>query len=347
MPRPHAPPSPPRPQRPIKSQRPPSPPPAWQHPEHPAAPSLRIAIKALTKSARAADLSGDFHFALGLADALLRQGHAVRIDTMDHWPSPDGQTPADVDLALCGARFAPTPGVPLVIWLIYPERARPDLHAICANAAHVFMASRPALRRFRAAARLPRATLLHQAFDAARMFPPADPATARDGITFVASNHPAVRDRRLMVDLALTTDTPLRLFGRWWQGHPIHRHLVAEYIENRDLGVLYRGSDVVLCDHRPAMRRLGFASNRILDALACATPVICDQVTGLPRDMRPFIHRVATAEEFRRALAEIRTEDADRRAERLAFARSMAATHSFDARAAQMLPVLMQAAGRG
>lgn len=321
-----------------------SPPPEWQHPAQPAARPLRIALKPLTRSARAAAQSGDYQLALGLGDALLRLGHSIRIDTMDHWPSPKGQAPADLDLALQGAPFAPTPGVPLVIWLLYPARADTDLGRALAPARHVFVASRPALRHYRSAGMLPRASLLHQAFDATRMFPPDDPNPAREGLAYVASNHFAGKGRRLMADLATATDTPLHLFGRWWQDHPIHRHLIADFIDNRALGDLYRRSEVVLCDHRPTMQTAGFASNRLFDALACATPVICDRIRGIPRDLLPFIHQVATPDEFRAALADIRAEPPARRAARLALARALPVHHSLDARAAQMLPVLTEVA---
>ncbi|WP_309663668.1 glycosyltransferase [Tabrizicola sp.] len=300
----------------------------------PAEPVLRVAIKTCVPVPEESATWGDFHFATGLATGLRKAGHATRIDTMAEWADAEG--PADIDLVLHGGRsFAPRPGVRDVHWVLYPlERRRKDLLADLKGATCVFVASEVAVQDLAAALPGTDVQVLMQAFDETVMY--ADDTVRDDSIVFVGARHRAFAEGRPIVDWAVTAGVQLRIWGQNWKGHAAHSQLVAPYLPNEQLGDLYRRAGIVLCDHMPQMRDAGYVSNRIFDALACAAPVICDDLRGLPAEFRPFVTQCRSAEELVEGIAAIRRETPAKRKKRQAFAATMRERHSFTVRARQL-----------
>lgn len=305
-----------------------------------AEPTLRIAVKTCVPVPEQNAKWGDFHFASGLAAGLKAEGHAVRIDSMAEWGDAEGA--ADIDLVLHGGRsFAPRPGVRDIHWVLYPlERRRKDLLADLKGAACVFVASEVAAQDLAAALPGSDVRVLMQAFDETLMY--ADDTVRDDSIVFVGSRHRAFPDGRPIIDWAAAAGVPVQVWGQNWAGHPIHAGLVKTYLPNDRLGDLYRRAGIVLCDHMPPMREAGYVSNRIYDALACAAPVICDDVRGLPEEFRPFVTQCRSAEELVKAIAAIRRETPAKRKKRQAFAATMRERHSFTQRARQLASALAQ-----
>lgn len=93
----------------------------------------------------------------------------------------------------------------------------------------------------------------------------------------------------------------------------------------------------MLNDHRNNMKTHGIPSNRIFDALACAAPVISDDVAWLPENLIPFVYKVSNATEFGEAYAAVRQESEEFKKKRRQFALEMRETHSFDQRARQIV----------
>lgn len=69
---------------------------------------------------------------------------------------------------------------------------------------------------------------------------------------------------------------PIKIWGRGWTKWIDKKHIVGQYIENKQLRNLYCSARVTLNDHWPDMLKYGFINNRIFDALACGLPVISD-----------------------------------------------------------------------
>lgn len=297
--------------------------------------SLRIAIKIATETAALAHLWGDTHFAASLAAALSRLGHSARVDLRPDWAETGAPFARDdLHLVLQGhGNCPPQPGIPSMVWLIYPGRDFDE--ARLAEHAHAFVASSPCQRGL--ARDYPRlsSSVLHQAFDATRMRPRPGP---RRGLVFVGHNNFA--GPRPLVEMAIAAGLPLRIWGTGWRRPHHARHLVAEFVPNAVLGAIYAGAQAVLCDHRKRMRARGFVSNRIFDALGCGTPVIADGIAALPRDLAPFVTRIDSPEGLIETAGRALTDS-------VGFAddlHAMAARHSFDARARTILET---AAGLG
>lgn len=280
---------------------------------------------------------GDHHFGVALTEAFQRQGRATDLRNRDRWRAEIGQD--EIALTIRGhgdlRSYPPDRGF---MWVIYP--GKPPVTTLELEAmGHVFVASHSAVETYAQRIGPDRVSYLPQAFDGQRMFPPA-PDAPREGMVFVGNNHFRVGALRPMVSMALECGAQPAIWGRQWNGTPAAGHVRADLLPNAQLGAVYRGAEIVLCDHTKAMAGNGFVSNRIFDALACGAAVICDRVPGLPDGFSDHVWQVSNSVEFEAALAEIRAESAEIREARRAFALRMAQIHSFDARARQILSVL-------
>ncbi|MDO9499925.1 dTDP-4-dehydrorhamnose 3,5-epimerase family protein [Falsiroseomonas sp.] len=88
------------------------------------------------------------------------------------------------------------------------------------------------------------------------------------------------RVRRPVVVGAVASGLPLRVYGRCWKGVVPDAALLDGAVPNETVGNLYCGAGVVLNDHWEDMRRWGFVSNRLFDAVACGAPVVSDAIEG-------------------------------------------------------------------
>ncbi len=303
-------------------------------PARPAAPAIRpprrISLRIQAPTARRAPGWGEYHLAQGLAAALSRRGVEAAVQPREAWDDrPTGQ----VDFVLWGLRqeYPHRKDRPAFFWLLYGGETLTEVEAALTE--HVFVASRPMARRLARQWGGGKASALLQGFDAAAMSPDG-PAEAH-GALYVANNF---RNRlRPTVKWADEQKVAIEVYGRNWRDTPAEPYLKDEAIPNAELARHYRGAGVVLNDHRNAMGRQGFVSNRIFDALACGAPVVSDPVAGVPDDMAPWVQVCEAPEQFAPAVSDALAEDAARRSERRAFARDAMGRHSLDARVATIL----------
>lgn len=306
----------------------------WEEPERAAKASRNIALKTAVPNARQKEVWGDYHFARGLADAFLRLGHCVKIDSVREWHKDAGKS--DLDIVLFGAEvYTPTGDTPMIGWVLYPGREEEDLTGGFDRAAHMYFASPAAASEFNASKQNCTGEVLWQCFDPKLMYPPDRPAD--EGMVFVGSNHYHQFGPRQIVEYAVQNPWTFKLWGKAWKRHPAKAWLQDQYLPNARLGDVYRDARIVLCDHMPSMSRDGYVSNRIFDALACGAAVISDPVENMPADFDKFVHCVSSQDEFDAAVSEIRAEGATRRKARMSFAKDMHRRHSFDERAKQIL----------
>jgi spore maturation protein CgeB len=146
--------------------------------------------------------------------------------------------------------------------------------------------------------------------------------------------------RRRIVDDALAAGLRPAVYGRGWAGRLDPDLVVAEQVPNDELPALYSSVGVLLNDHWEDMRRWGFVSNRLFDALACATPVISDAVPAVVTLFGDTIPTYTTPDELRSLVERDLGAPGAARERAHAGRRLVMAAHTFDDRADELLAAL-------
>jgi O-antigen biosynthesis protein len=287
---------------------------------------LRIAIKIAAPAIERCDGWGDWYFALPLRRELEALGHHVRIDCLADWESSQANRD-DVAIVLRGLNaYKPNPRQLNLMWLIsHPNRVSlEELEAYD----HVFVASRSFAQRLASDVRKP-VQFLPQCTDGSIFFPAAD-GTERTGIVFVGNSRLIMRPA---IRAALDSQTPVDLYGDGWRGLVDEGLVKATMVPNEQLGGVYRSAEIVLNDHWDDMRRWGFISNRIFDAVACGATVLSDEIEGLQELFGDSVRTFTDAATFRRVVDQLQATPPSR-ATRQAAAERLLLAHTFKARAA-------------
>jgi len=227
---------------------------------------------------------GDLPFARALGRELKRLGHRYRIEVLPEWDSLEGLA-YDVVLHLKGLRrYTPKPGQFNVLWCIsHPDELSAeecdgyDLVCVASSSFAEELSRRTATK----------VCVLEQATDPRIFYPDPAPEFAHE-LVYVANSRNILRP--IVRDL-LPTDHDLAIYGGGWDGLIDPALVRGAFVANDELRKVYSSARIVLADHWDDMRRHGFISNRIYDAVACGAFVISDDVPGLSER---FGDRVAT-----------------------------------------------------
>lgn len=288
-----------------------------------------IALKVATPSEDVAQSWGDFHFAEALGRALRDRGFRVRTDLLPDW-SVARLLSDDVSMVFRGLeRFRPTSETVNFVWLIsHPEKVTDtELERFD----HVFVASRSYARVLQSRLPVPVTELL-QCTDPDR-FQFVENPEFPERVLFVGNSKGSLRPS---VAAAIKAGIDVEVWGTYWEQYIDAELIRGDYVDNKDLGSLYGNSGVVLNDHWESMRRLGFFSNRLFDALATGAHVVSDPVS----DASAFFGDAVTLidEDLERNF----TKPPIGREQRKRIAEWIATEHSFAARAEQLDAVIRQ-----
>jgi O-antigen biosynthesis protein len=300
--------------------------------EGPAAglPSLRWAIKLAAHPGPRGDGWGDVHFAAALVRALARLGQEVVIDRRESHHR-DSSNLDDVVLTIRGLEeVLVQPGRVNLLWVI----SHPDLVTPRELATYdaVFAASAQWSARMSAAGNpvqpLPQATE-HDRFN-----PDLPRPAEHHAVLFVGRSRnvlrPIVRD-------AVQAGVDLSLYGDLWEQFGLAKYVKAQYLPYQQVGSYYADADIVLNDHWDDMAAEGFVSNRLFDATACGARVVSDEVAGLDDLFSGLVQVYRSVDDLKRLCGpEGRAAFPDDESRRTV-AKRVAAEHSFDARARQLL----------
>jgi len=304
-------------------------------------PRLRWAIKNPAPAGPGGERWGDTHFAASLARALREHGQEVVVDRRPEWDRATGRHD-DVVLVLRGlVRHDPSPEQVSLLWVI----SHPDDVSVAEARGYdrVLAAGAPwAERRARDWA-LPVEPLL-QATDGDLFHPDAGEPGSGDPVLFVGNSR---RQLRPVVRDALVAGLPLAVYGDLWSGLVPDEVVRGRAIPNSELAAAYRSAGVVLNDHHEDMRRGGFVSNRLFDAVASGARVITDPVIdapGLVELFGPAVQVYETPDDLAR-LATLPDPDGvfGDDVVRRAAADRVRREHSFSARAARLVEIAREA----
>lgn len=288
---------------------------------------------------------GDTHFAHALARALRELGHEAVVDHHGAWDRPTSRHD-DIDLVLRGPHpFDPTPEHPSIAWVIsHPETVTA---AEARRYDRVIAASVPWARARSAEWGLSIEPLL-QATDPDLFHPGRGVPDSGAEVLFVGSSR---GEYRAIVRDAVEAGLPLTVYGANWADLLPEGLVAASYLPNDEVGAAYASAGIVLNDHFDGMRREGFLSNRLFDAVASGARVVSDDVAGLGDLFGDSVRVYRDRDELARlcdpAVREMAFGSADAR---LATARRVGREHSFAARARVLVELAHQACahrGRG
>ena len=302
---------------------------------------LSFCLKIGARDFQTASRGGDLYVAQDLARALKRRGHRCLIQVIDEWDEPEALS-HDVVISIRGrATYTPKSGQFNVLWLIsHPE----ELATEEANAYDlVCVASEDFAAELRQHVNPPVA-VLEQATDPWRFYFDPDPTLAHD-LVFVGNSRGS---RRPLLDELLPIEADLAIWGSGLSESPAARHVQGEWFMNEELRRVYSSAKITLCDHWDDMRAHGFASNRLYDAVACGSLVVCDRVSGVEEKFGAAVVTYESAEELRALTRRLLSSDQERRSRVEGARERIMRAHTFDHRAAELLALIEQhAASQG
>jgi hypothetical protein len=297
-------------------------------------PGLQISIKTSADIGPKGDVWGDVFFANDLAEALRERGHVVFIDRLGEAIRPDGSAPDDVVIHLRGLhRTHAVPGAVNVLWVI----SHPDLvddEELRAGFDTVFAASELWARRKTTEARIQVRPLL-QATNPRRFHPGRPDESLRSDALFLGKSRNIFRP---IVEDAIGIGADLSVYGDGWGQFIDSDYIRAEFLDNDRVPDAYRSARIVLNDHWEDMKREGFLSNRLFDAVGSGAVIVSDRVAGMQAIFGASVMPYDSADELRSLLSIEQPWPSI--GARLRLVRSLQRNHSFDARARTMLALI-------
>ncbi|MGH9025397.1 MAG: glycosyltransferase family protein, partial [Acidimicrobiia bacterium] len=167
---------------------------------------------------------------------------------------------------------------------------------------------------------------------------PPDPRHAHP-VAVVAKTRDVLRP---VVADALAAGLRPAIYGTGWQSFVDPALVVADYVANDELPVVYSSIGVLLNDHWSTMQSWGFVSNRLFDALACDTPVISDDLPEVSEIFGDAVPTYRDPAELRHHVDVVLGNPGAARARAAEGRRRILEAHTFDHRARSLLELLEQ-----
>ncbi|MEJ7832849.1 MAG: glycosyltransferase [Nocardioides sp.] len=306
-----------------------------------AAPRLRWAVKNPAPAGDAGERWGDTHFARAVASALRTLGQEVVVDHRGEFERATSRHD-DVALALRGlAAFHPSPEQVSIGWVI----SHPQMLSRAEAAAYD--------RLVAASVAWSQQRSRDWGIVVEPMLQATDPELFHPGRAVPDTGHPVLfvgnsrKHYRTIVKDAVEAGLPLSVYGDLWGRFIPKRFVKDRYLDNLQLGAVYRSAGTVLNDHWEDMRVQGFLSNRLFDAAASGARVITDDVAGLDDLFGRSVQVYRSRDDLVR-LTSLADPDSvfGSDEERADVAARIAREHSFLARAERLIEIAVEARKR-
>ena len=278
---------------------------------------------------------GDLYFARDFAAALSSLGQDVEIHRRNNLWERDGIE--EVSVVIRGLeRVNPKPGKINILWIIStPELVTKDelegfdIVFAASNSWSEWVMKKTGIKV------LP----LLQCTDPNRFNPSVSEPDTSEEIILVGN---ARKRLRQIVKDFMDAQISIKIYGKGWAGRVPQSLIGQQFIPNDELPIRYRSSKIVLNDHRPDMRKRGFYSNRLFDAVASGARVLSDDVDGLEQFFEGAVKAYADSSELRGICADENLgswgTDDQIRDRAVAFGNR----HSFESRAQEMIQAVHQ-----
>ncbi len=289
---------------------------------------LRICIKIPVYNWKVADTWGDFYFALGFKKQLAKFGYDVIIQTLDEWYN--GQdSDCQVILVLRGlSKYEPRSKALHLMWNIsHPDKVTTEEYN---SYDHVFIASKIWADEIRSRIGNKVSCLL-QCTDPHVFKSPFFPIKSE--VLFIGNSKGIFRP--IIKDI-LPTDFDLHVYGHDWENILDRRYLKGSFIPHNKLYRYYGGAKILLNDHWDDMRKCGFISNRVFDALACGAFVISDHVEGIDEIFKDSLITYTSPNDLKEKARSYLERDHDRVKISSKNEKVVKSRHTFNARAIEV-----------
>jgi len=297
---------------------------------------IRVAIKLPVPSWDQANQWGDYHLGSALAAELGKLGYRVRLDILPEWYEAQRQD-VDVVLVIRGlSEYQPRAEHINVMWQIsHPDKVEASEYE---KYDHIFVASEKYTIRLAASLSVPVTPLL-QCTDPERFY--YDPNLERNGSCLFVGN--SRKQFRPIVKAAIEEGLDVSVYGTLWEEFIGANYIKGQHIPNGSLREYYTTCEVLLNDHWDSMRREGFISNRMFDALACGANVVSDRVEGISELFSGVVHQYTPEQEALNLVVErVKEQGGLSESERLEISKWVHREHSFNARAKTMHEIFEQ-----
>ena len=293
--------------------------------------SLRIPVPAGDKG----NHWGDLYFARDFAAALSSLGQDVEIHRRNNLWECDGIE--DVSVVIRGLeRVNPKPEKINILWVIStPELITKDeiegfdIVFAASNSWSEWVTNKTGTKVYP----------LLQCTDPKRFNPYVSKSDLTEELIFVGN---ARKRLRQIVKDFIDAQISIKIYGKGWAGRVPQSLIGEKFIPNDELPIRYRSSKIVLNDHRPDMRKRGFYSNRLFDAVASVARVLSDDVVGLERFFEGAVKTYKDSSELRAICSNENLgswgTDEQIRDRAIAFGKR----HSFECRAQEMIQAVRQ-----
>lgn len=238
---------------------------------------LKFAIKIGTPN-RAIKHWGDIYYAQCILKALKKAGHDGEVHYHNEWNNSDKDIDVVIHLRGLGV-YKPKPYNINLMWLI----SHPCLVTLeeLENYDGILVASKIYTNILKNSLNVP-VIYLPQATDP-NHFKKINCKKIYD-IVFVGNNYNGEAGRQIIKDV-LSIDCNLAIWGKDWRGVVPQKFIMGDFINWKQLPVIYNKAKIVLNDHHPFMKMYGFINNRVFDVSACEVFLISDKVKDIESEI--------------------------------------------------------------
>lgn len=294
----------------------------------------QLNIKIAAPGDHTRELWGDYHFARALVESFAKYGYTAQIvygDSIEQFLDND----CSINLVLRGLKqFVPVTNSLNMLWII----SHPGLIEAreLEDFDYIFCASEFFMNQFSAVIK-EKSSFLMQCANTQVCYPAAKDTQFYHEVLFVGNSRNKFRP---IVEQAILAEVDLSVYGSLWEQFIPERYIHGVYLENSLLGQYYSNADVVLNDHWEDMREHGFVSNRVFDVLACAAPLISDEIV-LPDEIEGFVDVIPSYERevgnIQQKFRDVFSETKRKREDRIDIARLIAEEHNCDKRVQKII----------
>ena len=220
---------------------------------------------------------GDFHLAYGLAKELREQGWVIRLAPISHWYKEYAVSDS-INLLIRGlSKYKTDPNQINIIWIIsHPEKISPvELKGYD----HILVASHSYATELENQLGDEKVSLMLQCTDPSR-FKCNENDDVISAILFVGNSRKVMRP---IVQHAIDAELNLHVYGADWEPLIPSKYIKGTHIDNSILSEYYSKYSILLNDHWDTMKKYGFISNRLFDAVAAGATTISDDVQGIDK----------------------------------------------------------------